>query len=349
MYRRIITKIKKMIRPVYQINYIIEDANWSIKWDGIYITENINKQFNVKSGIRVDFENIKNQIVHFGSRNIYLPDKYKKLHKSNKVIFTWFHGTEEDITYIKSLPEGSKNADLIHTSCEISKKKLIHWGAEEKKIRVIPLGVDLSIFHSISRDEKLKRRKELGIPEHVILIGSFQKDGEGWGEGLEPKLIKGPDIFCDAVEELAKNYPIYVFLTGPARGYVIKRLETAGIPYQHKFLENYKEIAEYFNILDLYIISSRVEGGPKAVLECLASGVPVISTKVGMCPDIIQKGHNGFIVDNHSEIVKYAEKFFDSPDQTNSCIKNGLKTVLDYDWQVIAKRYYDDLYSGFLN
>ena len=36
-----------------------------------------------------------------------------------------------------------------------------------------------------------KIKHNLGIPEDYLVIGSFQKDGEGWGEGLKPKLIKG--------------------------------------------------------------------------------------------------------------------------------------------------------------
>ena len=349
MYNRIINKIKSLTRPVYQINYIIEDANWSIKWDGTYITEKINKQFNASAGIRSDFENIRNKIVHFGSRNIYLPEHYKRLHDSNKVIFTWFHGTEEDKKFIDSLPEGSRNADIIHTSCQLSRDQLINWGAEEEKIKIIPLGVDLDIFKPLDNEKKQLKRKNLGIPDNAIVIGSFQKDGVGWEEGNEPKLIKGPDIFCDVIEKLAKNYPVYVFLTGPARGYVKKRLADKNIPYNHIFFDNFKDIAGYFNILDLYIISSRAEGGPKAVLESMASGVPLISTKVGMAPDVIQSGLNGYLADTPDDLEKYAEVIINDKEKASDFKKNGLNTVLEYDWTNIAKRYYEELYQQFIN
>ena len=66
----------------------------------------------------------------------------------------------------------------------------------------------------------------------------WQKDGVGWRDGLEPKLIKGPDILLGAVERLRELVPeLYVLLTGPARGYVIQGLERAGVAFRHVLLE----------------------------------------------------------------------------------------------------------------
>ena len=49
--------------------------------------------------------------------------------------------------------------------------------------------------------------------------------------------------------------------------------------------------------MDLYLVTSRVEGGPKAILEAMAAGIPTVSTKVGMTPDIIKEGYNGLLAD----------------------------------------------------
>jgi glycosyltransferase involved in cell wall biosynthesis len=49
--------------------------------------------------------------------------------------------------------------------------------------------------------------------------------------------------------------------------------------------------------LDLYLVTSRTEGGPKAILEAMATGVPIVSTKVGMAPDIIKEGYNGLLAE----------------------------------------------------
>ena len=68
----------------------------------------------------------------------------------------------------------------------------------------------------------------------AFVVGSFQKDGVGWEEGLEPKLIKGPDVLLAAVERLRQRVPeLWLLLTAPARGYVKEGLERIGVPYRH--------------------------------------------------------------------------------------------------------------------
>jgi len=331
--------------------YIIESADWSIKWDGYYITKYINELTDLKASVRTDLGRIRNSIIHFGSRNLYLPTKFKKIHSSNRTVFTWFHGTPEDTLFIKALPEGCRRADFVHTSCEISRQQLISWGVPEKKIVVIPIGVDLSLFKPKSPEEINKSKRELGIPPEAKVIGSFQKDGNFWGEGKEPKLIKGPDVLCDVLEQLNKVHPIYVILTGPARGYVKDRLISKGVPFKHLFLKDYRKIAEFYPLLDLYIIASRAEGGPKAITEGMACGVPIVSTKVGMAPEVIKNGINGFLVDvNDVEtLLHYSKSIIENYSLQNKFIYRNMHLVKKFDYRIIAMNYYDKMYSKLIN
>jgi glycosyltransferase involved in cell wall biosynthesis len=225
-------------------------------------------------------------------------------------------------------------------------KKLITFGASICKIVVIPIGIEVGSFHPLSWKEKHYKRKKLVIPKNAIVIGSFQKDGNGWGEGLTPKLIKGPDIFCDVVEKLSKKYDIFVLLTGPARGYVKKRLEEAKIAYHHSYMEKPNDVSVYFQLCDLYIVTSREEGGPRALMEAMASGVPLISTKVGMAPDIIKNGKNGFLVDieDTDSIIHKASEIITSIELQKKLIENGLQNVERYGWINIEKKYNDKIY-----
>jgi glycosyltransferase involved in cell wall biosynthesis len=52
-----------------------------------------------------------------------------------------------------------------------------------------------------------------------------------------------------------------------------------------------------FHALDAYIVASREEGGPKSILESMASGVPIISTRVGQAAALIRHGENGWLAD----------------------------------------------------
>jgi len=342
-------------QPHSTLYYIVESRDWSTRWDGRYITKNLNRQALIKARITTTFRGIRNQIIHFGSRATFLPEAWKCVDSSNKIIFTWFHGTEEDkdpenLAMIATLPEASGRADAVHTSCTISKKNLMKWGVAGDKIAVVPLGIDLSVFKPVSDAGKDAIRKEFGIPEDKVVIGSFQKDGVGWGEGFEPKWVKGPDIFLRTIEKLSGQYDVFVLLTGPARGYVKRGLDNIGIPYKHYYLKNYLEITRYYNTLDLYLVTSRAEGGPKAILESMATGIPLISTEVGMAPDIIEDGYNGLLanIDDVEVLSEKAAEIIGDKEMATRLASNALDTVKEYSWAAIARQYFEMIYSHFL-
>ncbi len=184
----------------------------------------------------------------------------------------------------------------------------------------------------------------------MVCIGSFQKDGVGWGDGLEPKLIKGPDALCDVLEVLAQEFPIYILLTGPARGYVKKRLTEAKIPFAHYYLKNYPDIVKYYQALDLYIVASRVEGGPKAILECMACGIPLVTTDVGLASDIITSDNKIAKIAKTGgveEIVGLSEALINGNYDSNE-VKAIADKAIAYDWSNIAKMYYEEMYQRLI-
>jgi len=173
----------------------------------------------------------------------------------------------------------------------------------------------------------------------------------GWGEGLEPKWVKGPDVWVRVIEKLKTEYDIFVLLVGPARGYVKKELERIGVPYKHVVLSNYLEIPKHYNALDLYLVTSRAEGGPKAIVEAMACGVPLVSTKVGMALDIIEDGHNGLLteVEDTTALAEKAGILITDGTLANRLANNALNTVANYSWENITKEYYEKIYIRFLN
>lgn len=337
------------------IYYISDEKKWSFSWDAFYITEGL-KNLGVKAKTTTSYKGIRNKIIHFGNRFAYLNGGYKNVHPSNYVFLTWFHGNPKFpkpslIKLLKELPETIKFLEKIVVSCEISRQVLTDSGIPNEKLVTIPLGVDLNTFSPTSFEDRIQKRRSLGIPDKAICIGSFQKDGEGWELGLEPKLEKGPDIFLGVVKNLANYYHnLHIVLTGPARGYVKKSLKKLGVSYSHYLLDNYLEIVNYYHILDLYIIASRDEGGPKALLESWATGVPVISTAVGMSADIIEHSKNGMLspVEDVDSLTQNAITLLEDYSLKNQCTQQALNEVCAYDWSLIAQQYYQKLYKPYL-
>jgi glycosyltransferase involved in cell wall biosynthesis len=171
-------------------------------------------------------------------------------------------------------------------------------GVDPRAVFRIPIGIDLEYFPAVTDDLRASARDALGLPASAFVVGSFQKDGVGWGAGLEPKLVKGPDVLVTALERLRRDAPeLHVLLTGPARGYVRRELERLEIPHRHTVAQTRRDLARAYQALDAYLVSSRQEGGPKAVLESLASGIPLVTTRVGQAPDLVEPGRNGLLVD----------------------------------------------------
>jgi len=147
-------------------------------------------------------------------------------------------------------------------------------------------------------ERRAAARAALDLPADAFVVGSFQKDGVGWEEGLEPKLIKGPDVLVAALARVAPEADdLHVLLTGPARGYVRRELDRLGVPHRHVYAKDRDELARAYQALDVYVVASRQEGGPKGVLEAMASGVPLVTTRVGQAQEIAVDGENALVVD----------------------------------------------------
>ena len=132
------------------------------------------------------------------------------------------------------------------------------------------------------------RAGALGLPEAAFVVGSFVKDGVGLGQGSEPKLFKGPDILVATVGAAAQDEPrLFVLLTGPARGFVRRELEPAGHSVPARVSRLPRRAWSGYQQVDACLVTSRQEGGPKASLEATATGVPLVSTRVGQVPELL--------------------------------------------------------------
>ena len=223
--------------------------------------------------------------------------------RGHRACFAYFHGrpgsgpAEFDEVF-SSLRRTRSRWSRIQVSHSEMRDVVLSSGIEPEQVRVIPIGIRLGMFPMQTAATRLTVRNRLGIPQSAFVAGSFQKDGNGWGEGLEPKHIKGPDVLVEVLRRLKEQISeLFVLLCGPARGYVKKGLLEAGIPFRHLYTRTYAEIPELYHALDVCLVTSRQEGGPKAVLESMASGVPLVTTCVGQAMDLVKSGKNGFMVD----------------------------------------------------
>jgi glycosyltransferase involved in cell wall biosynthesis len=244
----------------------------------------------------------RGQAAFFGSQFTLLREPW---HRYDHALGTaYFHGRpgtpgmpEFDTAYA-TLRAHHRDLSRIQVTHAEMHELVLSSGIDPAKVFRIPIGVDLGVFPEQTPALRAEARRALGLPSSAFVVGSFQKDGIGWDEGAQPKLIKGPDVLVEALALLRRGRPeLHVLLSGPARGYVRRGLDSLGIPNLHRRLERYEDVAGLYLALDAYVVPSRQEGGPKSVLESMASGVPIVSTRVGQAAELIRDGVNGRLVD----------------------------------------------------
>ncbi len=229
--------------------------------------------------------------------HIYYPLKVLKKLRKMKVIATV---TNE----VQNTPDKiSRLRSLIDIWIAPSKRTFDYLKSKDVKVIHIPFLVDKAIFKNLNTDKKVLA-DTLGIGFDTIsgktLIGSFQRDSLGSNLSM-PKWQKNPDLLIEILKNLPKEKFI-LLLAGPRRHYVIGECKKFDIPYlfigDETFVREGKDdifennlplerVNLLYNLSDVCLVTSKSEGGPKAVLECALTKTLVFSTDVGLARDIL--------------------------------------------------------------
>ena len=248
----------------------------------------------------------------------------KKYLKSKTVVCSIHHLEKKDYSGkpLKEFYKRDKYVDFYHTISEKSKIEIQK--LTSKKIVSIPFWINENIFFPIENKSNL--RSKYNLQENSFIIGSFQRDTEG-KDLKSPKLIKGPDRFVEIVKSFTlNNENLVVLLSGYRRQYVIKKLEEQNINYIYVEMVDFEILNELYNCLDLYIVSSRIEGGPQAILECGITETPIISTDVGVASEILAN-ESIFNMENYEEAKPNIEVALRN--SVKYSMKNGMSKYLE--------------------
>lgn len=336
------------------ISFVIENADWAIRWVGEHVRDEIEALAPGMISTTTEPQRLAHRVVHFGSQYMWLAWG-RHMSRSNRHVVSFFHGKREDgpevsrhiDEFLASVPRLSR----IVTGASLIEQRLLAWGVPRERVVRIPIGVDTKLFRPPTPTQREAARARLGIPDSAIVVGSFQKDGVGWGDGMEPKPIKGPDVFLKAIERLKRDVPVVVMLTGPARGFVKRGLDRIGVPFVHRYVQGHAELVECYHALNLYFITSREEGGPMGLMESMASGVPVVSTAVGMAPDIVADGVTGGLAESEDVegITEKALRILSLTESKSARLKEqAAEAVKVCDWSVVGRRHLEEVYKPLL-
>ena len=249
----------------------------------------------------------------------------KKYLKNKKVICTIHHIDTNKFNEKQKLEfqERDKFVNIYHAISDKTAKQLSK--LTNKPIETIPFWVNQNIWFDIPDKESIRNKYNLNNQDYIV--GSFQRDTEG-SDLLSPKLSKGPDQLIRILNEINsidKNLNLHVLLAGKRRQYIINQLKIHKIKFTYFEMINFKLLNELYNCLDLYIVSSRIEGGPQSVVECAQAKVPIVSTDVGNASNILHK-KSIFNIENFSDAEPNVTYAYDKVQ--NLLIPEGFKNYI---------------------
>src|SRR5258705_4457503 len=160
--------------------------------------------------------------------------------------------------------------------------------ARPERVFDTPAGVDLARFDA-ARKDGAGFLKDLGIPAGARVIGT----------ACNLRLMKGIDTLVDAHAALvdAGAPDLWLLHAGGGGASVLAEVSARARP-QVRFLGFRTDIERVLGALDLFVLASRAsEGVPQAILQSMALRVPVLATRVGGIPDVVEEGRTGFLVE----------------------------------------------------
>lgn len=212
-----------------------------------------------------------------------------------------------------------------------------------KKLSFIPNGIDTCVFKPDESKRNVLREK-LGFEEKDFVVLYF----------AHLRSAKGVSTFLKAISKIVEkenNIKFVVAGSGPL-SYLVKAAEKKFESRVHALLGyvSDEEVPFLYNASDIYVLPSYVEGMPLSVMEAMASGKPVIATNVSDVPILAKHGIHGLIVPpgNAEKLAASIIKLAENPLLRKSMSEANIHKMAEYDWEKIAKRYYE-VYSNVLN
>ena len=280
-------------------------------------------------------------ITHFFNYIVPPGVKGRKVVTVHDMVYKTFRETVRGRTKMMldmGLKKSMIRADVIVTDSEFSKQEIIkYFPKHEKKIRVVPCGVDLNKFRPCDEPERIPEvKKSLGIEgEYFLYVGTIEPR-----KNLE-RLISAYNIFC----QRHSGAPKLVLAGGKGwlDGGIYSRVKELGLDKQVIFTK-YVPAADMNPLMCgalAFVFPSLYEGFGMPPLEAMASGVPVLASDAASLPEVT--GDCAVICDAYSEenIADGMEKLYDSAELRQELSIRGRERAGLFTWDRSAEMLYD--------
>lgn len=203
----------------------------------------------------------------------------------------------------RALSPFSKN--IIAVSSTVAQFTARQEGISLKKFKVIHNGIDVQAVQA--HLETLPSKEELRTGMGLTNTGRvFLNVSRLMPQKNHRLLIEG---FLEYHKENQSDQ-LVISGDGPLRDELEKTLEKRNAKDYIHLMGHHDEVWPFYKMADVYISTSTIEGFSNSMLEAMASGLPVVSTKTAGTDELIEEGHNGFFVEESAESVSHGSKNF---------------------------------------
>lgn len=200
--------------------------------------------------------------------------------------------------------------------------------AGDTPIFMIPNGVDTTRFFPAGQ------AREAG-PVRLLFVGRVVRQ-------------KGLDVLLDALATLPPglDYTLTIVGDGPIRPALAEQAARLGLTARVRFSGwvSREAMPEIMRTADVFVFPSRDEGMPNAVLEAMASGVPVVATRISGNEELVADGETGFLVptDDAPALAAVLGRLLGDRELCRQLGAAGRERAQrDYSWRSVARRYLD--------
>lgn len=225
---------------------------------------------------------------------------------------------------------------ITHEDYRLAKKKF-HCQVEH----IHGVGVDENRYFPVSKEEKLRLRKEMGFGENQKLLLCV-------GELLPNKNQK---MAIRAMQKIVKQYPdaiLFIAGNGPEKENLENEIKQCNLENNVKMLGYCTHLQDYQHIIDVLVACSYREGLPLNIVESMLSGNPVVASINRGHKELIHNGENGYLVsvnDSDAMADKIMDLFADKQ-KSEELSKNAYDFAMDYCFTSVKKEL-EEIYSSF--
>jgi glycosyltransferase involved in cell wall biosynthesis len=251
-------------------------------------------------------------------------------------IATWIH----HVTSWSPMHQMAVDRSSVITVCTRGwKQEIERRVGGNLSVTTVPHGVDSQFFQ-----RRKVRPERFGIPPGRFVLGFVGAKASDSDRGR-----KGTDVFLDLVRKASARLPnLHVLLAGPGWESELKGLRSQGISASATGYVRKSDLPSVYSALDVYLLTSRVEGGPCTVFEAMACQTAVVSTRVGAVPELIMDGVNGYSaeIDDADSLLSAILTLGESPEKRLEIGRKARETVRTRSWsQALSplENVYDEL------